>query len=65
LHKNEQDTSSSDVDAAWIEGLIEERKLAKASKNWGRADEIRLELTAKKIVLKDNPDGSTSWKIQG
>jgi cysteinyl-tRNA synthetase len=65
LHKLEQDTSSSGVDAAWIEQLIEERRVAKASKNWARADEIRNELTAKKVVLKDNPDGSTSWKIQG
>jgi cysteinyl-tRNA synthetase len=65
LNKLDQDTSSSDIDAAWIEQLIEERKVAKASKNWARADEIRNELTAKKIVLKDNPDGSTSWKIQG
>jgi cysteinyl-tRNA synthetase len=65
LHKLDQDTSASDVDAAWIEQLIEERKVAKSSKNWARADEIRNELTAKKIVLKDNPDGSTSWKIQG
>lgn len=64
LSKHDQDTSGSDVDAAWIEGLIEERKSAKASKNWARADEIRKELTAKKIELKDNPDGSTSWKIQ-
>jgi cysteinyl-tRNA synthetase len=64
LKKNEQDTSSSDVDLAWIEGLIEERKLAKNTKNWVRADEIRNELSAKKIVLKDNPDGSTNWKIQ-
>ncbi len=64
LLKNDQDTSQIDIDAAWIEQLLEERKVAKASKNWGRADEIRNELTAKKIVLKDNPDGSTSWKIQ-
>jgi cysteinyl-tRNA synthetase len=64
LKKLEHDISSSDVDAAWIECLITERKEAKASKNWARADEIRNELTAKKIVLKDNPDGSTSWKIQ-
>jgi cysteinyl-tRNA synthetase len=65
LNKLDQDTSSSGVDAAWVEQLIEERKVAKASKNWTRADEIRNELTAKKIVLKDNPDGSTNWKIQG
>jgi cysteinyl-tRNA synthetase len=65
LNKLDQDTSSSGVDAAWVEQLIEERKVAKASKNWTRADEIRNELTAKNIVLKDNPDGSTNWKIQG
>lgn len=63
LAKLDQDTSSTGVDAAWIEALIEERKTAKAQKNWARADEIRKELTAKNIVLKDNPDGSTSWKV--
>jgi cysteinyl-tRNA synthetase len=60
----EQDTTESGVDPVWIEGLIEERKVAKAAKNWARADEIRKELTAMKVILKDNPDGSTSWKIQ-
>ncbi len=64
LLKHEQDTSSTGVDAQWIEGLIEERKMAKASKNWARADEIRKEIAAKNIVLKDNPDGSTTWTVQ-
>lgn len=63
--KRDQDTSSTGIDAVWIEKLIEERKLAKAEKNWARADEIRKELTAKQIVLIDNKDGSTGWKIQG
>jgi cysteinyl-tRNA synthetase len=63
LAKLDHDTGSSDIDASWIEGLLEERKNAKAQKNWARADEIRKELTAKNIVVKDNPDGSTSWKI--
>ena len=64
LQKNEQVLTDSGVDSAWVEALIEERKTAKASKNWARADEIRKELTAKNIVLKDNPDGSTNWKVQ-
>jgi cysteinyl-tRNA synthetase len=64
LQKNEHDTSSTGVDAAWIEALIEERKAAKISKNWARADEIRKEVASKNIVLKDNPDGSTSWSVQ-
>lgn len=59
-----QDVSDIGVDAAWIEGLIEERKTSKAAKNWARADEIRKELAAKNIVLKDNPDGTTSWSVQ-
>ncbi|MFP5457446.1 MAG: cysteine--tRNA ligase [Bacteriovoracia bacterium] len=52
------------VDEAWIQGLIEERKSAKASKNWARADQIRDELKAKNIVLVDNKDGSITWKMQ-
>lgn len=64
LQKHATDTSSTGVDAAWIEALIEERKIAKAAKNWARADEIRKEIAAKNIVLKDNPDGTTSWTVQ-
>ena len=64
FQKNAQDTSSLEVDAAWIEALIEERKVAKLSKNWARADEIRKEVASKNIVLKDNPDGTTSWTVQ-
>jgi cysteinyl-tRNA synthetase len=63
LNKNAQDTSSTGVNAAWIEALIEERKTAKISKNWARADEIRKEMAAKNIILKDNPDGTTSWTV--
>lgn len=64
LKELDKDLTEAGVDAAWIEGLIEERKAAKAAKNWARADEIRKELTQKSIELKDNPDGSTSWKVQ-
>ena len=64
LRKHDHDTSLTGVDAAWIEALIEERKAAKMSKNWVRADEIRKEMSSKNIVLKDNPDGTTSWSVQ-
>jgi cysteinyl-tRNA synthetase len=64
LDKHNMDLSDTGVEAKWIEALIQERKEAKASKKWGRADEIRKELNAKNIVLKDNPDGSTSWSVQ-
>jgi cysteinyl-tRNA synthetase len=64
LKRYDQDTSSIGVDANWIEGLIEERKIAKADKNWARADEIRKEIASKNIILKDNSDGTTSWSVQ-
>lgn len=57
-----QKTIASDIDAAWVEGLIAERAEAKKSKNFARADEIRNELTAKGIEIKDTPNG-TEWKI--
>jgi cysteinyl-tRNA synthetase len=65
LNKHSQDVSSSGVDASWIETLIEERKMAKAAKNWARADEIRKEIASKNIILKDHPDGTTTWVVQG
>jgi cysteinyl-tRNA synthetase len=65
LKKHSQDISSSGVDAAWIESLIQERKAAKSAKNWARADEIRKEIASKNIVLKDHPDGTTTWIVQG
>lgn len=50
------------VDKVKIEALIEERKIAKASKNWKRADEIRKEITDLGITMMDHPDGTTTWK---
>jgi len=54
---------SNDEQAAEIEQLIAERAQAKADKNWARADEIRDELTARKVVLEDSADG-TIWRIE-
>lgn len=55
---------SDALDDAKIKELIEERKSAKASKNFKRSDEIRDFLKSKKIVLKDNPDGTTSYSFE-
>ncbi|MCH5265337.1 MAG: cysteine--tRNA ligase [Lachnospiraceae bacterium] len=49
--------------AAYVEQMIEERKLAKKEKNFTRADEIREELAAKGIVLKDTREG-TLWSLE-
>mgnify|MGYP000992098735 FL=1 len=44
-----------------IEKLIEERQAARKEKNFARADEIRDELLAKGIILKDTREG-VQWK---
>ncbi len=48
--------------AAYVEKMISERKAAKKEKNFARADEIRDELAAKGIELKDTREG-TIWNI--
>ena len=44
-----------------VEALIAERTLAKKSRNFQRADQIRQELLAREIVLEDTKDG-VRWK---
>ena len=44
-----------------IESLIEERNAAKKGKNYEKADEIRLSLKSRGIILEDSPVG-TSWR---
>lgn len=41
---------------------IEERRKAKLSKNWAKADEIRNNLKAKGVLIEDLPDGTTTWR---
>lgn len=53
---------ASDVDAAWIEGLLIERTEARKAKNFARSDEIRDTLAAKGIVIEDTPQGP-KWKV--
>lgn len=51
----------SSEDTAWIDALVVERTEAKKAKNFARADAIRDELLAKKIIVEDFPDGSR-WR---
>ncbi len=54
--------AAPDIDpalAAKIEAMIAARAEAKAAKNYARADEIRGELTAMGVTLKDSKDGTT------
>lgn len=49
------------LDEAAILACINERHLAKQSKNFERADQIRKELLSSGVVLKDSPQGTT-WE---
>ena len=49
------------LDDTAIQSLIGERAAAKAAKDFARADQIRKDLLAQGIVLKDSPTGTT-WE---
>ncbi|WP_266169666.1 cysteine--tRNA ligase [Dyella subtropica] len=50
------------VDAAHVESLLEERRNARAARDFKRADAIRDELTALGIVIEDGAQG-TRWSV--
>ena len=51
------------VDAAQIEQLIAAREQARADKDWQKADQIRAQLTALKVIVEDGSGGSR-WRIE-
>jgi cysteinyl-tRNA synthetase len=56
--------ATSGVDVAEVERLIGERAAARQGRDFRRADEIRAELLARGIALKDSPEGTT-WSVVG
>ena len=52
--------SGGDVDAEYIEAMIQKRIDAKKAKDFATADGVRDELLAQGITLRDGPEG-TSW----
>lgn len=59
--KNKSGSTFTEVQ---IKNFIEERKIAKKDKNFKRSDEIRDLLKAQKIILKDHPDGTTTYSFE-
>ena len=58
-----REARKSGLDVEEVKRLIDERKRARESKDWDRADELRDLLAARGIVLKDTPT-STTWKVE-
>ena len=54
-------TASDGLSNAEIDALIEQRKQARADKNWAESDRIRDLLTAENIILEDGA-GGTTWR---
>jgi len=61
--KKQEMLSNCDIDVETIEAFIVERKQCRVDKNWSRSDEIRDELLARNIELKDGADGTT-WVVK-
>lgn len=59
----EDDGDLDDELREYVVMLIEERKAAKANKNYMRADQIRDELKSKGIILRDTA-GGTEWELE-
>lgn len=53
---------ATEVDAAHVEHLLEERRNARAARDFKRADAIRDELTALGVVIEDGAQG-TRWSV--
>ena len=47
----------TDGDDTEIEALVEQRRAARAEKNWAESDRIRDELKAMGVVVEDTPQG--------
>ena len=61
------DPAAASVDSGKVEGLLSDRKAARARKDFKESDRIRDELAAMGVVLKDGKDASgnptTTWEI--
>jgi cysteinyl-tRNA synthetase len=60
--RRERLVKAKHIDVAAVERKLEERKAARAEKNFQRADEIRRELAVMGVELLDTPAG-TDWRI--
>jgi hypothetical protein len=53
-----------EVVGPWVEALLALRTSARQAQRWSDADEVRDQLTARGVEVRDNPDGTT-WEWPG
>ena len=53
---------AKEIDGAVVDALLEERRAARAARNFTRADEIRDELAAMNVAIEDSAQG-TRWSV--
>jgi cysteinyl-tRNA synthetase len=62
---NPDGTYSADPETqSRIDDLITRRKAARVAKDFAKADELRDELAALSVTIKDNKDGTTTWEFR-
>ncbi|MCX4079083.1 cysteine--tRNA ligase [Rickettsia rhipicephali] len=62
MNKTPHEWFNSGVDELYINEFVNKRLEAKKQKNWLLADQIRNQLLEEKIILEDQPDGTTIWR---
>ncbi|BDU60114.1 cysteine--tRNA ligase [Candidatus Rickettsia kotlanii] len=62
MNKTPHEWFNSGVDELYINELVNKRLEAKKQKNWLLADQIRNQLLEEKIILEDQPNGTTIWR---
>jgi cysteinyl-tRNA synthetase len=55
-------SAGAEVDSAAIESLLQDRRTARAERDFRRADAIRDQLAEMGIAIEDGPQG-TRWKV--
>lgn len=54
--------ATDDIDADWVEEMIQKRRDAKKARDFATADAIRAELLENGVVLEDASGGVTTWR---
>ena len=52
------------LDPEQVAASIAARSQARTDREWATADSIRVELDEKGVILMDNPDGTTTWRLR-